>query len=160
MPVLPSPLSCLPAPMFPCRLCTSLYIGFTLMHTSLLSAERTKSHSMLLRCSKQTQDVGACLDISTARKKVVTSISEPTYQFIGRPSHRFDCWWVIYTRFQSWKLKYENILEAELASLPDVRFFLDGQVSRCLESSEVSTAILWSKWQDFCKPQANELRIR
>ena len=28
----------------------------------------------------------------------------------------------------------------------------------CLEPIEVSTAISWSKWEDFCKPQANELR--
>ena len=30
----------------------------------------------------------------------------------------------------------------------------------CLEPSEVSKVILWSKWKDFCKPQANDLRAR
>ena len=36
-------------------------------------------------------------------------------------------------RFQTWKLKYENILKAELACLPDTSYaslFLDGEVTK------------------------------
>ena len=29
-----------------------------------------------------------------------------------------------------------------------------------LEPSKLSTAVLWSKWEDFCKPQGNELKAR
>ena len=30
--------------------------------------------------------------------------------------------------------------------------------SWCLEPSEVSTANIWAKWEEFCKPQDNKLR--
>ena len=74
----------------------------------------------------------------------------------------------IYARFQTWKLKCENSLDAELASFPDARNYmillrwlgdqgLEMFQAMCVESSKVSTAILWSKLEDFCKPHANEL---
>ena len=77
----------------------------------------------------------------------------------------------LYARFQTWKIKCENILETELASLPDARKcqillrWLDDQGLEiyqvwCLQSSEVSKDILWYKFEDLCKPQANELRTR
>ena len=74
----------------------------------------------------------------------------------------------MYARFPTLKLKCEHVLEAEISSLQDARFLLDGQVNQgsevyqawCLEPSEVSKVILWEKWEDFYKPQGNELRAR
>ena len=47
----------------------------------------------------------------------------------------------LYARFQTWKLKCENILEAELANFPGARFFLDGQVSKALRCTKLGA---WS----------------
>ena len=30
----------------------------------------------------------------------------------------------------------------------------------CLDSSEISTVTLWSKWEEYCDAQANELKSR
>ena len=72
----------------------------------------------------------------------------------------------LYNRFLKWKLKCENILECELAMLPERRkckkviawsgdFGLDQYISWNL-----SNEVIWKKYEEFCKPQANELRAR
>ena len=62
----------------------------------------------------------------------------------------------LYARFKPSKFKCENILEAELASLPDIRkckiilrwsgdLGLEVYHALCLEPSEMSIETLWSK---------------
>ena len=77
----------------------------------------------------------------------------------------------LYNRFLKWKLKCENILECELAILPEARkckkviawsgdFGLDQYISWNLPNEDLSLEIKWMKYEEFCKPQANELRAR
>ena len=77
----------------------------------------------------------------------------------------------LYNRFLKWKLKCENILECELAMLPEARkckeviawsgnFGLDQYISWNLSNEDLSLEMIWKKYEEFWKPQANELRAR
>ena len=77
----------------------------------------------------------------------------------------------LYHRFLKWKLKCENILDCELATLSETRQCkkliawsgddgMDLVVSWGLTDSDLTLATLWTKFEDFCKPQSNEVRAR
>ena len=77
----------------------------------------------------------------------------------------------LYNRFLKWKLKCENILECELVMLPEARkckkivawsgdFGLDQYISWNLTNDDLILEVIWKKIEEFCKPQANELRAR
>ena len=70
----------------------------------------------------------------------------------------------LYHRFLKWKLKCENILDCELAMLPEAKkckkvivwsrdFSMDQYVSWCLPDEDLNLDVIWSKYEDFCKPQ-------
>ena len=70
----------------------------------------------------------------------------------------------LYHRFLKWRLKCENILDCELAMLPDSKkwkkviawsgdFSMDQHVSWCLPPEDFSSDVIWAKFEDFCKPQ-------
>ena len=73
----------------------------------------------------------------------------------------------------SWKqkLKCENILDCELAMLPKSKkcknvitwhgdFGMDQYVSWCLSTDELNFDTTWSKYEDLCKSQETEVRVR
>ena len=77
----------------------------------------------------------------------------------------------LYHRFLKWSLKCENILDHELAMLPESakckkvvawsgNFGMDQYVLCCLSANELNLGTIWSKYEDFFKPQANEVRAR
>ena len=77
----------------------------------------------------------------------------------------------LYNRFLKWKLKWENILECELTMLPEAQkckkviawsgdFGLDQYILWNLPNEDLSLDMIWEKYEEFCKPQANELRAR
>ena len=77
----------------------------------------------------------------------------------------------LYHRFLKWKLKCENILDCDLTMLPESKkckkviawsgdFGMDQYVSWCLPTEELCLDRIWSKYEDFCKPQVNEVRER
>ena len=77
----------------------------------------------------------------------------------------------LHNRFLKWRLKCENILECELAMLPEAGickkivawsgdFGLDQDISWNLSSEDLTLEVIWKKYEEFCKPQANELRAR
>ena len=74
-------------------------------------------------------------------------------------------------RFLKLKLKHENILDYESAMLAEPRKFkkvivlsgefgLDQYVSWCLPPEELCLGVIWSKFEELCKPQTNEARAR
>ena len=74
-------------------------------------------------------------------------------------------------QFLKWKLKCENILDCKLAMLPEAKkckkvtvwsgeFGMDQYVSWCLPLEDLSLDAIWSKYEDFCKLQTNEVRTR
>ena len=69
----------------------------------------------------------------------------------------------LYFRFLKWKLKCKNILECELAMLPEARkckkivvwsdnFGIDQYISWNLSNKELNLEIIWKKIEEFCKP--------
>ena len=75
----------------------------------------------------------------------------------------------LYHRFLKWRLKCKNILECELAALPECQkcekivawsgdFGMDQYVSWSLPKEDLSLDTIWGYFEEFCKPQANEVR--
>ena len=75
------------------------------------------------------------------------------------------------SRFLKWKLKCEDILGCELAVLAEKRkckkviawsgdFGIDQYVSWYLTNEELTLDVVWEKFEEFCKPQSNEVRAR
>ena len=71
-------------------------------------------------------------------------------------------------RSLNWKLKCVNILDCELAIRPESKkckkaiawsggFGMDQYVSWCLPVDDLRLDTIWSKYEEFCKPQANEV---
>ena len=74
-------------------------------------------------------------------------------------------------RFLKWHLKCENILECELAALPEHQkckkvipwsgdFGMDQYMSWSLPSDELTLDTILGKFEDFCKPQSNEVHAQ
>ena len=68
-------------------------------------------------------------------------------------------------------MKCENILECELAMLPQRRqckkviawsgnFGMDQYVSWNLSTGELMLNTIWEKFEEFCKPQSNDIRAK
>ena len=75
----------------------------------------------------------------------------------------------LYHWFLKWHLKCENILECEIAPLPEQQqckkvntcsgdFGMDQYALWCLLAEEVNLDTIWRKCEGFCKPQSSELR--
>ena len=75
----------------------------------------------------------------------------------------------LYHRFLKWRLKCKNILECELEALPECQkckkvvawsgdFGMDQYVSWSLPKEDLSLDTIWECFEEFCKPQANEVR--
>ena len=56
----------------------------------------------------------------------------------------------LYHRFFKWHLKCENVLECELAALPERHFGIDQYVSWCLPMEELTLDTIWGKFEEFC----------
>ena len=77
----------------------------------------------------------------------------------------------LYHRFLKWHLKCKNILECKLAALPERQqckkviawsrdFSMDQYVSWGLPADQLTLEIIWGRFEDFCKPQLNEMQPR
>ena len=77
----------------------------------------------------------------------------------------------LYHRFLKWCLKCENILECKLAALPECQqckkvfalsgdFGMDQCVSWGLQSDQLTLDTIWEKFEEFCKPQSNEVHAK
>ena len=75
----------------------------------------------------------------------------------------------LYHCFLKWKLKCENILKCELATLPEPQqckkviawsgdFGMDQYVSWGLTKGELELDTIWSQFEEFCKPQSTEVQ--
>ena len=77
----------------------------------------------------------------------------------------------LYHRFLKWCLKCKNILECKLAALPECQQCkkaiacsrdcrMDQYVSWNLSSDELTLETIWGKYDNYCKPQSNEVWAR
>ena len=132
------------------------------------SSGRTKCHSKPIG---KPQETSMSQRSFKASRQAATSVSQYTFQFIQGPVMDWSVDDSLYSRFKTWKLKTENIQEVGLPSLPDARKCrtllgwswnqgLDMYQAWCLDPIQISTETLWTAWEEFCKPQANEMRGR
>ena len=74
----------------------------------------------------------------------------------------------LYHRFLKWHLKCKNILEGELAALSRHQkckkviawsgdFGMEQYVSCSLSNEDLNLDTIWGKYEEFCKPQINEV---
>ena len=77
----------------------------------------------------------------------------------------------LYHRFFKWHLKCKNILECKLVALPEQQQCkkviacsgdcgMDQYVSWNLPSSKHTLDTIWGKYEEYCKPQSNEVWVR
>ena len=77
----------------------------------------------------------------------------------------------LYHCFLKWRLKCENIPECRLAALPEPQqckkviawsrdFGMDQYVSWSLTKEELKLDTIWTQFEEFCKPQSNEVQAR
>ena len=75
----------------------------------------------------------------------------------------------LYHRFLKWHLKCETILDCELANLPEKQkcqkviawsddFSMDVYISWSLPKEELTLDTTWVRFEEFLKPQLNEVR--
>ena len=73
-------------------------------------------------------------------------------------------------KFLKWKLKYENILDCELAMLPESKkckkvilwsgdFGMDQYLSWCLHAEDLSLEVIWAKYEDFAGHRPMKLEL-
>ena len=71
--------------------------------------------------------------------------------------------------FLKWRLKCENILQCKLVALPEPQqckkvivwsgdFGMNQYVSRGLTKEELKLDTIWNQFEEFCKPQSNEVQ--
>ena len=77
----------------------------------------------------------------------------------------------LYHKFLKWQLKGKNILECKLVALPEPQqckkviawngdFGIDQYVSWGLAKEELKLDTIWTWFEEFCKPQSNEVWAR
>ena len=109
--------------------------------------------------------------MTTSINKPSTISADNVHAIHKRPQDGLEVNSGLYHRFLEWKLKCENILDCELAMLPDSKqckkvrtwsgdFGMEQYVSWCLPAAEINVNTIWTKFEEFCKPQASEVWAR
>ena len=127
--------------------------------------------------SQESSNLDVEMDVQSPQCFLLsTSQSQPFVQpmfmpYIEGPKMDWTMNDSLYHRFLKWKLQCENILDYELFMLPESKkykkvivcsgyFSMDQYVSWCLPTEDLSLDVIWAKFEDFCKPQTNEVRAR
>ena len=77
----------------------------------------------------------------------------------------------LYHTFLKWCLKCEKILECKIVALPECQqckkviawsgdFAMDQYVSWGLPRDQLTLDTIWGRFEEFCKPQSNEVHAR
>ena len=105
-------------------------------------------------------------------RSVQMPIQQQTYMpYIECPKMNWSVDDGLYNRFIKWKIRCKNILDCELAMLSEAKkcqkviawsgdFGLDQYISWNFSNEELFLDTIWQKYEEFCKPQTNELRAR
>ena len=118
--------------------------------------------------SDQESDTEVIINPPRTQPQVISSMFMP---YIEGPKMDWTVNDGLYHRFLKWHLKCENILECELAALPERQqrkkviawsgdFGMDQYVSWGLPTDQLTLEIIWGKFEDFCKLQSNEVHAR
>ena len=116
--------------------------------------------------SDQEHDPVVC--IQTSQPQLLPNMFMP---YIEGPNMDLTVNDGLYHRFLKWHLKCENILEFELAMLQEKRqckkviawsgdFGMDQCISWNLSTNELMLDAIYEIFEEFCKPQSNEVMAR
>ena len=108
-------------------------------------------------------------EVSFHPSQVQETIPNKFMPYIKGPKMDWTVNDTLYHRFLKWCLKCEDILECELVALPVKQkckkvialsgdFGMDPYVSWCLSVEELNLVTIWRKFEEFYKPQSNEVR--
>ena len=123
-----------------------------------LSQEETEVPSSQEDVSSSDQEPDPEVSFHPSRPQQV--IQNMFMQYIEGPKNDWTVNDAQYHRFLKWCLKYENILECELAALPEQKkckkmiawscdFGIDQYVSWCLSAEELYLDTIWGKFEEF-----------
>ena len=118
--------------------------------------------------SDQESDTEVIINPPRTQLQVIPSMFMP---YIEGPKMDWTVNDGLYHRFLKWCLKCKNILECKLAALPERQqckkviawsgdFGMDQYVSWGLPTDQLTLEIIWGKFEDFSKPQSNEVHAR
>ena len=130
--------------------------------------DTNKSSQEDLPSSDQESDTEVTLNPPRSQPQVVPSMF---MSYIEGPKMDWTVNDGLYHRFLKWHLKCENILECDLVALSERQqckkviawsgdFWMDQYVSLGLPTDQLTLEIIWGKFEDFCKPQSNEVHTR
>ena len=151
-----------------------------MLHTTK-STKGPSANMMAETADEVSQDETSLHDKSEPEQEVFTipsnpQVHQPVYPSMYMPyieGPKMD--WIVndamYHRFLKWKLKCKNILECKLDTLPECHecqkckkviawsdnFRMDQYVSWGLSKEEMNLDTIWESFEDFCKPQSNEV---
>ena len=128
--------------------------------TSMISQDSSSSDQEMEGHSPQ------CFPASTSQPQ---SFMQPMFMpYIKGP--KMDCTVndSLYHRLLKWKLKCENILDCELAMLPESKkrkkvtvwsedFGMDQYVLWCLPTEDLTLDVIWAKYEDFASSKPMKL---
>ena len=111
------------------------------------------------------------LQPSTSHKRQSPPVPNMYMPYIEGPGMDWMVNDSFYHWIHKWCLKCENILECELAALPECQQCkkviawsrdcgMDQYVSWNVQPDELTLETIWGKYKEYCKPQSNEVHAR
>ena len=137
--------------------------------TSAILKQEVYTHSSHEESTSSDHESDSEISFHSSRKQATNpAIQQMFMPYIERPKMDWTVNDSFYHHFLEWKLKCENILECELAALPEHQqckkliawsgdFGMDLYVSWDLTKDELELETIWSGFEEFCKPQSNEV---
>ena len=141
-------------------------------HTSAIPDQAVDTHSSHEESTSSDHESDSEISFHPSRKQATNPIRQQMLMpYIERPKMDWTVNGSLYHCFLKWKLKCENILECELAALPEPKrckkliawsgnFGMDQYVSWDLTKDELELETIWSWFEEFCKPQSIEVHAR
>ena len=137
---------------------------------STLHDEEAEIHDHPEESASSDQESDAAVSFPTMQRQIPPQFPPTMYMpYIEGPHMAWTVNDGLCHRFLKWRLKCKNILECELAALPECQkckkvvalsgdFGMDQYVSWGLPKEDLSLDTIWEHFEEFCKPQVNEIR--
>ena len=141
-------------------------------HTSAIPEQEVDTHSSHEESTSSDHESDSEISFLPSRKQATNPAMKQMFMpYIEGPKMDWTVNDGLYHCFLKWKSKSENILECELAALPEPQqckklvawsgdFGMDQYVSGGLTKDELELEAICSQFEEFCKPQSNEVCSR
>ena len=141
-------------------------------HTSATPNQEVNIPSYCEDSASSDHESESEISFHPSRKQATIPVRQQMFMsYIEGPKMDYAVNESLYHHVLKWKLKCENILECELAALPEPQqckkliawsgdFGMDQYVSWGLTKDELELETIWSWFEEFCKLQSNEVHAR